>query len=50
VEFDFLGKDSMRYHNVVEVDKQVFDNFKLFTKKPKKPEDDVFDQVCEQMR
>lgn len=44
IEFDFLGKDSMRYYNVVEVTKQVFQNFKLFTK-GKKKSDLLFDQL-----
>ena len=30
VEFDFLGKDSMRYQNVVEVNKKVFKNLNIF--------------------
>jgi len=44
VEFDFLGKDSMRYHNTVEVDKKVYKNFKSFTE-GKKGDADVFDQL-----
>jgi hypothetical protein len=44
VEFDFLGKDSMRYQNSVEVDKQVFANFKLFTKE-KEEGSEIFDQL-----
>lgn len=44
VEFDFLGKDSMRYHNVVEVEKAVYENLKLFMRK-KKPEDDIFHRL-----
>lgn len=44
VEFDFLGKDSMRYHNEVEVEKQVFDNLGLFMRK-KRPEQDVFHRL-----
>jgi DNA topoisomerase-1 len=43
VEFDFLGKDSMRYNNTVEVDKLGYENFGKFIAKPKKPTDDVFD-------
>merc|ERR1712241_716138 len=42
VEFDFLGKDSIRYHNLVPVEKRVFKNLKLF-KENKKEEDDLFD-------
>lgn len=30
IEFDFLGKDSMRYFNKVQVEKQVYENLKLF--------------------
>ena len=44
VEFDFLGKDSIRYQNKVPVDRQVFKNLKLFVK-GKKPEDDLFDRL-----
>ncbi|KAI8098492.1 uncharacterized protein BX664DRAFT_1002 [Halteromyces radiatus] len=32
VHFDFLGKDSIRYENSVQVDPQVFKNLKLFKK------------------
>ncbi|XP_054840847.1 DNA topoisomerase I, mitochondrial isoform X2 [Eublepharis macularius] len=42
VEFDFLGKDSIRYYNKVPVEKQVFKNLQLFMKK-KNPGDDLFD-------
>jgi DNA topoisomerase-1 len=47
VEFDFLGKDSMRYQNTVEVAKPVFKNLKAFCKDKKKG-DDIFDllTVC----
>eukprot|EP01087_Luapelamoeba_hula_P019975 TRINITY_DN6711_c0_g1_i1.p1 TRINITY_DN6711_c0_g1~~TRINITY_DN6711_c0_g1_i1.p1 ORF type:complete len:825 (+),score=255.43 TRINITY_DN6711_c0_g1_i1:41-2476(+) len=44
LEFDFLGKDSMRYHNSVQVPDLVFKNFKLFMK-GKKPSDDLFDHL-----
>merc|ERR1712241_510961 len=44
VEFDFLGKDSIRYHNLVPVEKRVFKNLKLF-KENKKEEDDLFDRL-----
>jgi len=30
IKLDFLGKDSMRYQNTVEVDAQVWQNFKVF--------------------
>ena len=32
VEFDFLGKDSIRYQNWVAVNKRVFKNLKIFVK------------------
>ena len=44
VEFDFLGKDSIRYYNLVPVDKQVFKNLKLFVRE-KRPSDDLFDRL-----
>lgn len=44
VIFDFLGKDSMRYYNEVEVDPNVWKNIKSFIK-GKKPENDLFDKI-----
>lgn len=44
VEFDFLGKDSIRYHNDVAVEKRVFKNLQLF-KDGKKEGDDLFDRL-----
>jgi len=44
VEFDFLGKDSIRYHNEVDVEKRVFKNVQLFMDN-KKPGDDLFDRL-----
>ena len=44
VEFDFLGKDSIRYYNRVPVDKQAFKNLRLFVK-DKRPSDDLFDRL-----
>ncbi|XP_051538523.1 DNA topoisomerase I, mitochondrial-like isoform X2 [Myxocyprinus asiaticus] len=44
VEFDFLGKDSIRYYNKVPVEKQVFKSLKLFMDN-KDPEDDLFDRI-----
>ena len=44
VEFDFLGKDSIRYYNKVPVEKQVFKNLKLFMDN-KEPGDDLFDRL-----
>ena len=45
VIFDFLGKDSIRFYNEVEVDEQVFKNLKIFKKAPKKDGDEVFDRL-----
>ncbi|KAH7720203.1 DNA binding/DNA topoisomerase type I [Aphelenchoides avenae] len=44
VEFDFLGKDSIRYYNKVPVEKQVFKNLKIF-KENKEGSDDLFDRL-----
>ncbi|XP_018123800.1 DNA topoisomerase I, mitochondrial isoform X3 [Xenopus laevis] len=44
VEFDFLGKDSIRYYNKVPVEKEVFKNLKLFMEN-KNPDDDLFDRL-----
>lgn len=44
IEFDFLGKDSMRYHNFTAVTKRVFKNVKLF-QDGKNGEDDLFDRL-----
>jgi DNA topoisomerase-1 len=44
VTFDFLGKDSMRYLNEVEVIGKVFKNLKLFCSK-KAETDQIFDQL-----
>ena len=43
--FDFLGKDSIRYYDEVQVEKQVFRNFKHFKKPPKSKGDDIFDRL-----
>ncbi|BFZ61967.1 DNA topoisomerase 1 [Saitoella coloradoensis] len=45
VAFDFLGKDSIRYYNEVEVDEQVFKNLKIFKKAPKTEGDMLFDRL-----
>lgn len=45
VIFDFLGKDSMRFHQEVEVDQQVFKNIKIFKQPPKQKGDDLFDRL-----
>ncbi|XP_072552925.1 DNA topoisomerase 1 [Salminus brasiliensis] len=44
VEFDFLGKDSIRYYNKIPVEKRAFKNLQLFMEN-KQPEDDVFDRL-----
>lgn len=44
VEFDFLGKDSIRYQNAVPVEKRVFKNLQMFTEN-KQPGDDLFDRL-----
>ena len=44
VEFDFLGKDSIRYYNKVPVEKRVFKNLQLF-KENKSSGDDLFDRL-----
>lgn len=45
VIFDFLGKDSIRFHEEFEVDPQVFKNLKIFKKSPKSEGDDIFDRL-----
>jgi len=45
VTFDFLGKDSIRYFNTVEVDPQVFKNLKIFKRPPKSEGDMLFDRI-----
>lgn len=42
--FDFLGKDSIRYYNEVQVDDQVYKNIRIF-KGNKNDEDELFDRV-----
>ena len=44
IEFDFLGKDSIRYFNRVPVDRQVFKNVRHFMK-DKNGGDDLFDRL-----
>ncbi|XP_068116888.1 DNA topoisomerase I, mitochondrial-like isoform X2 [Hyperolius riggenbachi] len=44
VEFDFLGKDSIRYYNKVPVKKKVFKNLQLFMEN-KQEGDDLFDRL-----
>jgi DNA topoisomerase I len=45
VIFDFLGKDSIRFYQEVEVDRQVFKNLMIFKKPPKRDGDDIFDRL-----
>jgi DNA topoisomerase-1 len=45
VIFDFLGKDSIRFHQEVKVQRQVFKNLKMFKKPPKEDGDDIFDRL-----
>lgn len=49
VIFDFLGKDSIRFYQEVEVDKQVFKNLRIFKKPPKQPGDNIFDRISPAM-
>lgn len=49
VIFDFLGKDSIRFYQEVEVDKQVFKNLRIFKKPPKQPGDALFDRISPPM-
>ncbi|XP_061677493.1 DNA topoisomerase I, mitochondrial isoform X2 [Syngnathoides biaculeatus] len=44
VEFDFLGKDSIRYYNKIPVIKKVFKNLELFMEN-KDPGDELFDRL-----
>ena len=44
VEFDFLGKNSIRYVNSVEVIEQVFENLKIFMK-DKESSEELFDKL-----
>ncbi|EFN52427.1 hypothetical protein CHLNCDRAFT_36846 [Chlorella variabilis] len=48
IKFDFLGKDSIRYENTVDVEDKVFKNVELFKRenqsgKPKKEGDQLFE-------
>lgn len=45
VVFDFLGKDSIRFHEEFEVDEQVFRNLQIFKKAPKGVGDEIFDRL-----
>jgi len=48
ISFDFLGKDSIRYQNDVEVTDLVYKNVQSFME-GKKPDEDVFDKVQPQV-
>lgn len=45
VTFDFLGKDSMRYYNTVEVDKYVHQNLREFCSACSRPSDQIFSEL-----
>lgn len=45
VVFDFLGKDSIRFYQEVEVDKQVFKDLIIFKRPPKQPGHQLFDRL-----
>ena len=45
VIFDFLGKDSIRFYDEVQVDAQVFKNLKIFKRPPKGDGDEIFDRL-----
>lgn len=45
VIFDFLGKDSIRFYQEVEVDMQVFKNLAIFKRPPKQPGHQLFDRL-----
>ncbi|KAJ3340106.1 DNA topoisomerase 1 [Entophlyctis luteolus] len=49
VIFDFLGKDSIRYYNEVEVTDAVFKNIMIFKRSPKKQGDLLFDRLTTQI-
>lgn len=44
IELDFLGKDSIRYFNSVQVEKEVYENLRLFCRN-KKPGEDIFHRL-----
>jgi len=44
LEFDFLGKDSVRYHNSITIEKIIKDNIKSFSDKKEKYEE-LFDLI-----
>ena len=44
VEFDFLGKDAIRYHKFVEVGRRVYNNVKMFMDN-KQDTEKLFDRI-----
>jgi DNA topoisomerase-1 len=48
IEFDFLGKDSMRYNKVVAVPQAIYDNIESF-QKGKRQSEDLFDLLSTSM-
>ncbi|CAH1767849.1 9315_t:CDS:2, partial [Entrophospora sp. SA101] len=49
VEFDFLGKNSVRYANLVEVIEQVFKNLRIFMK-DKESSEELFDRLTQLLK
>ena len=45
LELSFKGKDSVSYDNTLDVSKSVYDHMVKYTKKSKKPDDNVFDEI-----
>jgi DNA topoisomerase I len=45
VTFDFLGKDSIRYLNTLQVDPLIIKNLAIFMRPPKGPSDMIFDRL-----
>ena len=47
--FDFLGKDSIRYYKVVDVEPQIYKNIRIFKGDNKTEGDAIFDRVTVSM-
>ena len=45
LQLSFKGKDSVSYDNTLDVSKSVYDHIVKYTKKSKKPDDNVFDEI-----
>jgi DNA topoisomerase-1 len=45
LDLSFKGKDSVSYDNTLDVSKSVYDHMVKYTKKSKKPDDNVFDEI-----